>query len=78
MAPQILVDQFTLFEPGGADYAHHITICPLNFQTFLRPCIKNESETKSQHIFQSVHAPYLHQNPSQMINFTFFKKATKI
>ena len=23
--PQILVDQLTLSQPGGADYAHHIT-----------------------------------------------------
>ena len=23
--PQILTDQVTLFQPGGADYSHHIT-----------------------------------------------------
>ena len=23
--PQILADQLTLYQPGGADYAHHIT-----------------------------------------------------
>ena len=24
MAPQVLTDQLTLSQPGGADYAHHI------------------------------------------------------
>ena len=24
--------QLTLFQPGGADYAHHITACPLGFE----------------------------------------------
>ena len=23
--PQVLADQLTLYQPGGADYAHHIT-----------------------------------------------------
>ena len=27
-SPQILADQLTLFQPGGADYAHHITTRP--------------------------------------------------
>ena len=36
--PQILTDQLTLSQPWGADYAHHITTCPPDFQTFLRPC----------------------------------------
>ena len=28
----------TLSQPGVADYAHHITTSPPDFQTFLRPC----------------------------------------
>ena len=24
--------QLTLFQPGGADYAHHITACPPGFE----------------------------------------------
>ena len=32
MAPQILADQLTQSQPGGADYAP-----PPDFQTFLRP-----------------------------------------
>ena len=38
---QILADQLTLPQPGpeglGADYAHHITTCPTDFQTILWP-----------------------------------------
>ena len=26
MVPNILTDQLTLSQPGGADYAHHITL----------------------------------------------------
>ena len=38
MAP--LADQLTLSQPGfGADYAHQIILAPLDYQTFLRPCI---------------------------------------
>ena len=33
----ILADQIALFQLGGADYGHHITIFSLDFQTFLRP-----------------------------------------
>ena len=28
MTLQILADELTLSQPGGVDYAHHITICP--------------------------------------------------
>ena len=28
LPPQILADQLTLSQPGGADYAHHSTTCP--------------------------------------------------
>ena len=37
--PQILADQLTLSQPGGADYARQIILAPPDFQTFLRPCI---------------------------------------
>ena len=37
--PHILVDELTLFKPGVADYAYHITTpSSLKIQTFLRPC----------------------------------------
>ena len=36
--PKILVDQLTLSQPWGADYAHQIILAPWDFQTFLRPC----------------------------------------
>jgi hypothetical protein len=32
-----LVDQLTLSQPRGADYAHHIILAPPNFQTLRRP-----------------------------------------
>ena len=32
--PQILIDQLTLYQPGGIDYAHQITTHPPDFQTF--------------------------------------------
>ena len=35
--PQILADQLTLSQPGGADYAHQIIQASPDFQTFLRP-----------------------------------------
>ena len=35
--PQILADQLTLSQPGGADYAHQIILAPPDFQTFRRP-----------------------------------------
>ena len=28
LPPQILADQLTLSQPGGADYAHHSITCP--------------------------------------------------
>ena len=31
--PQLLVDQLTLFEPGGAEYPHHNTTGPLDVWT---------------------------------------------
>ena len=34
--PQFSVDQITLSQPGGADYAHRITTCLPVFQNFLR------------------------------------------
>ena len=34
---KILADQLTLYQPGGADYAHHMILAPPDFQTFLRP-----------------------------------------
>ena len=37
--PQILVDQLTLSQPRGADYAHQIMMTPLDFQTFRWPCL---------------------------------------
>ena len=36
--PQMLSDQFTLSQPEGADYAHHITTGPPYFLTFRRLC----------------------------------------
>ena len=41
MAPQILADQLSLYQPGegGADYAHQIILALPDFQTFLRPCV---------------------------------------
>ena len=33
LPPQILADQLTLSQPGGADYAHHSTTCPPGFLT---------------------------------------------
>ena len=33
-----LADQLTLFQPGGADYAHHITTSPPDFWTVRRLC----------------------------------------
>ena len=35
--PQILADQLTLPQPGGADYAHLIILAPPDFQILLRP-----------------------------------------
>ena len=35
--PQILADQLTLSQPGGADYALTSLLAPPNFQTFRRP-----------------------------------------
>ena len=32
-----MADQFTLSQPGGADYPHQIMLAHLDFQTFLRP-----------------------------------------
>ena len=32
--PQILADQLTLSQPGGADYAHHITTGTPDFSDF--------------------------------------------
>ena len=41
MAPP---DQLTLSQPRVADYAHQITLAPLDFQTFRRPCyIRNKA-----------------------------------
>ena len=34
--PQFSADQITLSQSGGADYAHRITTCLSDFQTFLR------------------------------------------
>ena len=36
--PPFFAGQLTLFQSGGADYAHDITTRPPDFQTFLRPC----------------------------------------
>ena len=33
LPPQILADQLTLSQPGGADYAHHSTTCTPWFLT---------------------------------------------
>ena len=39
LPPQILADQLTLSQPGGADYAHHSTTCPPpDFWPLLHPC----------------------------------------
>ena len=38
--PLVWADQVTLSQPGEmADCAHHITMCPSDFHTFLRPCL---------------------------------------
>ena len=37
---QILADQLTLYQPGGADYAYHnptLVLAPPDFHTFLQP-----------------------------------------
>ena len=34
---QILANQLTLSQPGGADSAHQIATCPPDFQTFRHP-----------------------------------------
>ena len=40
MCSQFWADQVTLSQPGEmADCAHHITMCPSDFHTFLRPCL---------------------------------------
>ena len=36
--PHFLADQLTLFQPGGADYAHHITTGSPYFWIFRRLC----------------------------------------
>ena len=38
--PQILADQLTLSQPGGADYAYQIILAPPDFQTTRQPCIE--------------------------------------
>ena len=35
--PQILADQLSLSQPGGADYAHQITLAPTSCQNFIQP-----------------------------------------
>ena len=49
--PPFLSDQLTLSQPGGANYAHNIIRCSLDFQTFLWPCrvFKNNSIFASGH-----------------------------
>ena len=42
----ILADELSPIKPGWADYAHHITSCPPDFQTFLRPCTLYEKIQK--------------------------------
>ena len=37
---QLLADTLTLFQSGEADYTQIITIRPPDFQTLLRPCIR--------------------------------------
>ena len=37
--PQILADQLTLSQPGGAHYPHPVLQAPPDFQTLRRPCI---------------------------------------
>ena len=45
--PQILADHLTLYQPGGAGYAHHITTgTPLNIKTFLRHCAAGSTKKK--------------------------------
>ena len=41
--PQILADQLTISQPGGANYARHITTGTLGFADLLRPC--NDKKT---------------------------------
>jgi len=43
LPPQILADQLTLSQPGGADYAHHSTTCPPGFLTLAASlsCMEN-------------------------------------
>ena len=47
---QILADQLTLFQPWGADYAHHITASPPGFQNpaAALPYVMFESKKKNQ------------------------------
>ena len=39
--PHILVDQLTISQSEGADYAHQIILVPPDFHTFLRPLAQN-------------------------------------
>ena len=38
-APQFLVDQLTLSQPGGAHSPHPVLRAPPDFQTLRRPCL---------------------------------------
>ena len=35
---QVLADQLTLSQPEGIDCAPHVTTCPPDLGSFLRPC----------------------------------------
>ena len=52
VAPRNLGVQLTLFQPGGADYAHHITTCPPEFENLTASLIlNNESWTYESWFF---------------------------
>ena len=56
--PQILADQLTLTQPGGADYAHQILLSPPDFQTFLRPWDTNtflQSDELKPHLLTNMY-----------------------
>ena len=45
MPPPVLADQLTLSQPAEAEYPHHTTTRPPDFQTFLRPCKESSRNT---------------------------------
>ena len=55
LPPQILADQLTLSQPGGADYAYHSTTCPPGFLTLAASLhmVINWSETPFKNLWKT-------------------------